>query len=135
MEEELREATISTTSSEDGVVPLTNFGEEEPGQEAASPEEKDEAPEAIYDLENRLTIIVNCPTAEGEVLSYRLSITVDCEMQAVFNFVSKRRNIMTDSLRFLLDGKNLQGHEIASTTGLEENSQIDCMMEMTGGVI
>jgi hypothetical protein len=84
------------------------------------PEEKDGRRNASPRPWKQTTIIVNCPPLRRSaflILNY-------CGLWNAgrVQFCLKRRNIMTNSLRFLLDGKESQRCEIASTTGLGELS-------------
>ena len=54
-------------------------------------------------------------------------------MSKVFSNYAQRKGVQPDSLRFLLDGERITEGETPKTLELEDQDQIDCMLEQTGG--
>ena len=56
-------------------------------------------------------------------------------MSKVFSNYAQRKGVQPDSLRFLLDGERITEGETPKTLELEDQDQIDCMLEQTGGMM
>ena len=54
-------------------------------------------------------------------------------MSKVFTNYAQRKGVQSDSLRFLLDGERINAEDTPKTLELEDQDQIDCMLEQTGG--
>jgi len=54
-------------------------------------------------------------------------------MQKVFDTYAQRKGVQATSLRFLLDGERIDPHNTPKMLELEDQDQIDCMLEQTGG--
>ncbi|GMH61354.1 hypothetical protein TL16_g03239, partial [Triparma laevis f. inornata] len=55
------------------------------------------------------------------------------KMEKVFQTYATRRGVDFNSLRFLLDGERIGPDETPKTLELDDQDQIDCMLEQTGG--
>mmetsp|Transcript_33010 Transcript_33010/g.69478 ORF Transcript_33010/g.69478 Transcript_33010/m.69478 type:complete len:413 (-) Transcript_33010:151-1389(-) len=53
-------------------------------------------------------------------------------MSKVFDTYARRKGVETKSLRFLLDGEVLRGHETVASLDLEDDDQIDTMLNQCG---
>ena len=51
----------------------------------------------------------------------------------VFQTYASRRGVDVSSLRFLLDGERIDATETPKSLELDDQDQIDCMLEQTGG--
>jgi len=54
-------------------------------------------------------------------------------MQKVFDTYAQRKGVEASSLRFLLDGERIEADATPKTLELDDQDQIDCMLEQTGG--
>jgi len=54
-------------------------------------------------------------------------------MSKVFDTYAQRKGVAAASLRFLLDGDRVEGHQTPKQLELDDQDQIDCMLEQTGG--
>lgn len=54
-------------------------------------------------------------------------------MQKVFETYAQRKGVQPQSLRFLLDGDRVDPTQTPKMLELEDQDQIDCMLEQTGG--
>ena len=55
------------------------------------------------------------------------------KMQKVFDTYATRKGVQATSLRFLLDGERIEPNQTPKMLELEDQDQIDCMLEQTGG--
>lgn len=54
-------------------------------------------------------------------------------MQKVFETYAQRKGVQASSLRFLLDGERIEPDSTPKMLELEDQDQIDCVLEQTGG--
>ena len=54
-------------------------------------------------------------------------------MSKVFEAYATRRGVQVTSLRFLLDGERVLETQTPKMLELEDQDQIDCMLEQSGG--
>lgn len=54
-------------------------------------------------------------------------------MQKVFETYAQRKGVQPKSLRFLLDGERIESDQTPKMLELEDQDQIDCVLEQTGG--
>jgi len=54
-------------------------------------------------------------------------------MQKVFDTYAQRKGVQASSLRFLLDGERIEPTQTPKMLELDDQDQIDCMLEQTGG--
>jgi len=54
-------------------------------------------------------------------------------MSKVFETYAQRKGVQSNSLRFLLDGERIQNDQTPKQLDLDDQDQIDCMLEQTGG--
>ena len=54
-------------------------------------------------------------------------------MAKVFDTYASRKGVQSSSLRFLLDGETIKPEQTPKMLELEDQDQIDCMLEQTGG--
>ena len=54
-------------------------------------------------------------------------------MQKVFETYAQRKGVQVQSLRFMLDGERVNENQTPKMLELEDQDQIDCMLEQTGG--
>lgn len=55
------------------------------------------------------------------------------KMSKVFETYAQRKGVQSSSLRFLLDGERIDGDNTPKMLELDDQDQIDCMLEQTGG--
>lgn len=56
-------------------------------------------------------------------------------MSKIFEAYATRRGVASNSLRFMLDGERIQADQTPKMLELEDEDQIDCLLEQTGGVV
>ena len=54
-------------------------------------------------------------------------------MSKVFNTYAQRKGVQMSSLRFLLDGERIGDDATPKELELDDQDQIDCMLEQSGG--
>ena len=54
-------------------------------------------------------------------------------MSKVFATYATRKGVQPSSLRFMLDGDRVEENQTPKMLELEDQDQIDCMLEQTGG--
>jgi small ubiquitin-related modifier len=55
-------------------------------------------------------------------------------MSKVFNTYAQRKGVQMSSLRFLLDGERIADSTTPQDLELDDQDQIDCMLEQSGGL-
>ena len=60
-------------------------------------------------------------------------IKTSTRMQKVFHTYATRKGVLESSLRFLLDGDRIKPDDTPKTLELDDQDQIDCMLEQSGG--
>ncbi|KAL9187831.1 hypothetical protein ACHAXT_006209 [Thalassiosira profunda] len=55
------------------------------------------------------------------------------KMQKVFETYAQRKGVQAASLRFLLDGDRIQADQTPKQLEMDDQDQIDCMLEQSGG--
>jgi small ubiquitin-related modifier len=56
------------------------------------------------------------------------------KMSKVFNTYAQRKGVQMSSLRFLLDGERIAETNTPQDLELDDQDQIDCMLEQSGGL-
>ena len=54
-------------------------------------------------------------------------------MSKVFDTYAQRKGVQATSLRFMLDGERIDENSTPKMLELDDQDQIDCMLEQTGG--
>ena len=54
-------------------------------------------------------------------------------MSKVFETYASRKGVQSSSLRFLLDGERIEPYQTPQELELDDQDQIDCMLEQSGG--
>lgn len=67
----------------------------------------------------------------GEETFFKIKKTT--KMSKVFETYASKRGIQAGSLRFLLDGERIEPDHTPKQLELEDQDQIDCMLEQSGG--
>merc|ERR1712183_325201 len=67
----------------------------------------------------------------GEETYFKIKKTT--KMAKVFESYAQRKGVQASSLRFLLDGERIQRDQTPKQLELDDQDQIDCMLEQTGG--
>ena len=70
-------------------------------------------------------------TQTGEETFFKIKKTT--KMSKVFETYAQRKGVQSTSLRFLLDGERIEGDATPKMLELDDQDQIDCMLEQTGG--
>lgn len=68
----------------------------------------------------------------GEETFFKIKKTT--KMQKVFETYAQRKGVQVASLRFLLDGEKINQESTPKMLELEDQDQIDCLLEQTGGM-
>jgi small ubiquitin-related modifier len=67
----------------------------------------------------------------GEETFFKIKKTT--KMSKVFETYAQRKGVQSSSLRFLLDGEKINPDSTPKMLELDDQDQIDCMLEQTGG--
>merc|ERR1719331_2904802 len=67
----------------------------------------------------------------GEKTFFKIKKTT--KMSKVFNTYAQRKGVQLSSLRFLLDGERIEENATPKQLELDDQDQIDCMLEQSGG--
>lgn len=76
-----------------------------------------------------ITIRVRDQTGEETFFKIKKST----KMAKVFETYAQRKGVQSSSLRFLLDGERIKPDDTPKMLELDDQDQIDCMLEQTGG--
>jgi small ubiquitin-related modifier len=68
----------------------------------------------------------------GEETFFKIKKTT--KMSKVFETYAQRKGVQVGSLRFLLDGERIEASSTPKFLELEDQDQIDCVLEQTGGL-
>ena len=90
---------------------------------------EDKKPEKKEGGEGSLNIRIRDQT--GEETFFKVKRTT--KMEKVFNTYAQRRGVNQDSLRFLLDHERINADSTPASLELEDQDQIDCLLEQSGG--
>mmetsp|Transcript_93793 Transcript_93793/g.130199 ORF Transcript_93793/g.130199 Transcript_93793/m.130199 type:complete len:95 (+) Transcript_93793:51-335(+) len=77
-----------------------------------------------------ITIRVRDQTGEETFFKIKKST----KMQKVFETYASRKGVQSQSLRFLLDGERIEPYQTPQDLDLDDQDQIDCMLEQSGGL-
>mmetsp|Transcript_70036 Transcript_70036/g.97354 ORF Transcript_70036/g.97354 Transcript_70036/m.97354 type:complete len:96 (+) Transcript_70036:59-346(+) len=78
-----------------------------------------------------ITIRVRDQTGEETFFKIKKST----KMSKVFETYASRKGVQSSSLRFLLDGERIEPYQTPQELDLDDQDQIDCMLEQSGGVL
>jgi small ubiquitin-related modifier len=67
----------------------------------------------------------------GEETFFKIKKTT--KMSKVFDTYATRRGVQPSSLRFMLDGERIDPNMTPKMLEMDDQDQIDCMLEQTGG--
>jgi len=67
----------------------------------------------------------------GEETFFKIKKTT--KMSKVFETYASRKGVQSQSLRFLLDGERIEPFSTPADLDLDDQDQIDCMLEQSGG--
>ena len=67
----------------------------------------------------------------GEETFFKIKKTT--KMSKVFETYAQRKGVQSSSLRFLLDGERIEPDQTPKMLELDDQDQIDCMLEQSGG--
>ena len=67
----------------------------------------------------------------GEETFFKIKKTT--KMSKVFETYAQRKGVQSASLRFLLDGERIEPDQTPKMLELDDQDQIDCMLEQSGG--
>ena len=71
------------------------------------------------------------PFQTGEETFFKIKKTT--KMSKVFETYANRKGVQSSSLRFLLDGERIEPDSTPKILELDDQDQIDCMLEQSGG--
>jgi len=77
-------------------------------------------------------ILNNLNQKTGEETYFKIKKST--KMQKVFDTYAQRKGVQASSLRFLLDGDRIQPDQTPKQLELDDQDQIDCMLEQSGGI-
>mmetsp|Transcript_12008 Transcript_12008/g.18928 ORF Transcript_12008/g.18928 Transcript_12008/m.18928 type:complete len:91 (-) Transcript_12008:106-378(-) len=77
-----------------------------------------------------ITIRVRDQTGEETFFKIKKST----KMSKVFETYASRKGVQSSSLRFLLDGERIEPYQTPQELDLDDQDQIDCMLEQSGGL-
>mmetsp|Transcript_31454 Transcript_31454/g.35776 ORF Transcript_31454/g.35776 Transcript_31454/m.35776 type:complete len:104 (+) Transcript_31454:184-495(+) len=67
----------------------------------------------------------------GEETFFKIKKTT--KMSKVFDTYAQRKGVQATSLRFMVDGERIDENQTPKMLELDDQDQIDCMLEQTGG--
>ena len=77
------------------------------------------------------TITIRVKDQGGDETFFKVKKTT--KMSKVFAAYAQRKGVAITSLRFLIDGDRIDAAETPKSLELEDQDQIDCLLEQTGG--
>jgi len=77
-------------------------------------------------------ILIHRSLKTGEETFFKIKKTT--KMSKVFQTYANRKGVQLSSLRFLLDGERIEPEQTPKMLELDDQDQIDCMLEQSGGV-
>mmetsp|Transcript_498 Transcript_498/g.710 ORF Transcript_498/g.710 Transcript_498/m.710 type:complete len:96 (-) Transcript_498:193-480(-) len=77
------------------------------------------------------TITIRVKEQGGEETYFKIKRTT--KMSKVFDAFAQRKGVQRKALRFLLDGERINDDATANDLEIDDNDQIDCLLEQTGG--
>ncbi|KAG7352665.1 ubiquitin-2/rad60 SUMO-like protein [Nitzschia inconspicua] len=81
--------------------------------------------------EGNETITIRIRDQTGEETFFKIKKTT--KMQKVFETYASRKGIQSSSIRFMLDGERILPDATPKMLEMDDQDQIDCMLEQTGG--
>jgi small ubiquitin-related modifier len=69
----------------------------------------------------------------GEETFFKIKKTT--KMSKVFQTYAAKKGVQVGSIRFLLDGERIEADSTPKMLELEDQDQIDCVLEQTGGTV
>ncbi|KAL3798993.1 hypothetical protein HJC23_005132 [Cyclotella cryptica] len=69
--------------------------------------------------------------ANGEELFFK--VKRNTKMSKIFNAYATRKGVQSSAIRFLLDGERVRPDDTPKMLELEDQDQIDCVLEQSGG--
>eukprot|EP00529_Nitzschia_sp_RCC80_P002070 CAMPEP_0113513162 /NCGR_PEP_ID=MMETSP0014_2-20120614/39710_1 /TAXON_ID=2857 /ORGANISM="Nitzschia sp." /LENGTH=94 /DNA_ID=CAMNT_0000409537 /DNA_START=71 /DNA_END=355 /DNA_ORIENTATION=+ /assembly_acc=CAM_ASM_000159 len=85
--------------------------------------------EAVEEGKEPITIRVRDQSGEETFFKIKKST----KMHKVFESFASRKGVQSSSLRFLLDGERIEPDSTPKMLELDDQDQIDCMLEQSGG--
>eukprot|EP00804_Cyclotella_cryptica_P021510 CCRYP_005824-RC/>CCRYP_005824-RC protein AED:0.33 eAED:0.33 QI:87/1/1/1/0.25/0.2/5/301/95 len=67
----------------------------------------------------------------GEELFFK--VKRNTKMSKIFNAYATRKGVQSSAIRFLLDGERVRPDDTPKMLELEDQDQIDCVLEQSGG--
>jgi small ubiquitin-related modifier len=89
----------------------------------------------IYAIPHKLKLTISYTHSSqqsGEETFFKIKKTT--KMSKVIASYASRKGIQPQSLRFHLDGERIKDDDTPEGLDLEDQDQIDCMLEQTGGM-
>jgi len=81
--------------------------------------------------ESNEPITIRVRDQTGEETFFKIKKTT--KMSKVFLTYANRKGVQLGSLRFLLDGERIEPDQTPKMLELDDQDQIDCMLEQSGG--
>ena len=101
--------------------------EEQPqAEQAAAPRSEDTKP-AIE------SITIRIKDQNGQETFFKVKHTT--KMRKIFGAFAGKAGIQLDNVRFLLDGQRIDPESTVASNDLEDQDQVDCVLEQTGGFL
>lgn len=82
-------------------------------------------------VEGAEPITIRVRDQTGEETFFKIKKTT--KMSKVFDTYAQRKGVQATSLRFMLDGERIDENSTPKMLELDDQDQIDCMLEQTGG--
>ena len=83
-------------------------------------------------LSDLMHIFFSPPIKSGEETYFKIKKST--KMGKVFETYAQRKGVQAASLRFLLDGDRIQADQTPKQLEMDDQDQIDCMLEQSGGL-
>lgn len=81
--------------------------------------------------DERMAVLTLSGKKSGEETFFKVKKTT--KMQKVFDAYASRKGVAKNAMRFLVDGERIEEDATPESLDLEDQDQIDCLLEQTGG--
>ena len=79
------------------------------------------------------SITIRIKDQNGQETFFKVKHTT--KMRKIFGAFAGKAGIQLDNVRFLLDGQRIDPESTVASNDLEDQDQVDCVLEQTGGFL
>jgi len=91
----------------------------------------DNKPEDSKPTDAAATITIRVKDQQGEETFFK--VKRGTKMSKVFSAYAQRKGVAAGQFRFLIDGERIMPDQTPADLDLEDQDQIDCLLQQTGG--